>query len=52
MICRVNFLAIFGSILKSLALSVELEIEPEVFDFDRAIEPGIYRYRYISRPKH
>jgi hypothetical protein len=39
MIFRADILSIFGSSLKSLALFIELEIEPKVWDFDRAIEP-------------
>jgi hypothetical protein len=52
MIFEADFLSIFGSSLKSLALLVELEIEPKVWDFDRARDPEIYRYRSQNRPKH
>jgi hypothetical protein len=38
--------------LKSLALYIEPEIEPEVSDLERAGEREIGRYRSLNRPKH
>jgi hypothetical protein len=38
--------------LKSLALCIEPEIEPEVLDFGRVGEPEIGRYSFQNRPKH